>query len=135
MDGILRRHSIPIASSSMPSSSTGPKGLTSEYRLKELLLPSRWSLLPPMIEEKTRCAAVNIPASGVLVIGGNGSNGLLHRFTELLTQRSDEEGVNKEHGVDLLAVYFQGRVYVPFCVEKVNEMEMQDIVDAGLSGH
>ncbi|VUZ48087.1 unnamed protein product [Hymenolepis diminuta] len=31
MDGILRRHSIPIASSSMPSSSTGPKGLTSEY--------------------------------------------------------------------------------------------------------
>ncbi|VUZ48086.1 unnamed protein product [Hymenolepis diminuta] len=43
-----------------------------------------------MIEEKTRCAAVNIPASGVLVIGGNGSNGLLHRFTELLTQRSED---------------------------------------------
>ncbi|VDL61202.1 unnamed protein product [Hymenolepis diminuta] len=30
-DGILRRHSIPIASSSMPSSSTGPKGQNSEY--------------------------------------------------------------------------------------------------------
>ncbi|VUZ40730.1 unnamed protein product, partial [Hymenolepis diminuta] len=47
---------------------------------------ARWSLLPPMIEERSLYAAVSIPHSGVLVIGGKGRNGLRLRSTELLTR-------------------------------------------------
>ncbi|VDL63736.1 unnamed protein product [Hymenolepis diminuta] len=98
-----------------------------------------------MIEERWRCAAVNIPDSGVLVIGGKGRNGLPLRSTELLTRQFGEGGggrgmkwewlpftpMNKEHGVDPLAVYFQSRVYVVGCGEKVNEMEMLDVKAGG----
>ncbi|VDL63204.1 unnamed protein product [Hymenolepis diminuta] len=101
----------------------------------------RWSLLPPMIDERFRCAAVNIPDSGILVIGGIGRNQLPLRSTELLTRRSGEGGggggdkwqwlpyppMNKEHSGHPLAVYFQGRVYVVGYMEVVNEMEMLDV--------
>ncbi|VDL63387.1 unnamed protein product [Hymenolepis diminuta] len=110
-------------------------------RVKELLPPSRWSLLPPMIEERTRCAAVNIPDSGILFIGGYDRNGSILRSTELLTRRSGEVAsgrgekwqwlpytpMNKEHIGFPLAVYFQGRVYVVGYMEFVNEMEMLDV--------
>ncbi|VUZ56195.1 unnamed protein product, partial [Hymenolepis diminuta] len=90
-------------------------------------------------------AAVNIPDYGVLVIGGLGKNRLILRSTELLTRRSGVVGggggekwqwlpyipMNKEHGVDPLAVYFQGRVYVVGRGEKVNEMEMLDMAASG----
>ncbi|VDL64500.1 unnamed protein product [Hymenolepis diminuta] len=120
----------PIASSSMPPSSIEAKGQSSE-----------WSLLPPMIEERSRCAAVNIPDSGVLVIGGMGKNRLPLRSTELLTRRPNDVGggggekwqwlpytpMNEEHDCCPLAVYFQGRVYVVGCGEYVNKMEMLDV--------
>ncbi|VDL57703.1 unnamed protein product, partial [Hymenolepis diminuta] len=114
-------------------------------RVKELLPPSRWSLLPPMIEERSRCAAVNIPGSGgVLVIGGIGKKSLPLRSTELLTRRFGKgrsragkkwqwlpcTPMNKEHRGDPLTVYFQGRVYVVGCGEYVESMEMLD-VEAG----
>ncbi|VDL58831.1 unnamed protein product [Hymenolepis diminuta] len=35
--------------------------------------------------------------------------------------------MNKEHGGDPLAVYFQRRVYVVGCGEDVNKMEMLDM--------
>ncbi|VUZ48103.1 unnamed protein product [Hymenolepis diminuta] len=60
-----------------------PGGLKS---VKELLLPSRWSLLPSTIGDRSRCAAVNVTDSGVLVIGGIGRNRLPLRSTELLTR-------------------------------------------------
>ncbi|VDL58475.1 unnamed protein product [Hymenolepis diminuta] len=61
-------------------------------RETELLPPSGWSLLPPMIEERSRCAAFNIPPSDAPVIGGTESDELHLRSTELLTGRSGEEG-------------------------------------------
>ncbi|VDL61201.1 unnamed protein product [Hymenolepis diminuta] len=114
-------------------------------RAKELLPPSRWSILPPMIEKRSRCAAVNIPDYGILVIGGIGRNGLHLRSTELLTRRSGEVGggegekwqwlpytsMNKEHRGNPLAVYFQGRVYVVGYGEIVKEMEMLDVAAGG----
>uniref|UniRef100_A0A0R3SJC5 F-box/kelch-repeat protein n=1 Tax=Hymenolepis diminuta TaxID=6216 RepID=A0A0R3SJC5_HYMDI len=114
-------------------------------RVKEFLPPSRWSLLPLMIEERTRCAAVNIPDYGILVIGGIGWNGSPLRSTELLTRRSGEVGggggekwqwlpytpMNKEHCGDPLAVYYQGRVYVVGWVEQMCMMEMLDVAAGG----
>ncbi|VUZ42747.1 unnamed protein product [Hymenolepis diminuta] len=101
----------------------------------------RWSFLPPMFEERTRCAAVNIPDYGVLFIGGKGRNGSPLRSTELLTRQSAEVAggggekwqwlpyipMNKEHRGEPLAVYFQGRVYVVGCGEYVDAMEMLDV--------
>ncbi|VDL62664.1 unnamed protein product [Hymenolepis diminuta] len=115
------------------------------HRVKELLPPSRWSLLPPMIEERSWCAAVNIPDSGVLVIGGIGRNELPLRSTELLTRRSGEEKggggekwqwipntqMNEKHGGHPLAVYFQGRIYVVGYGENVDTMEMLDVAAGG----
>ncbi|VDL64131.1 unnamed protein product [Hymenolepis diminuta] len=110
-------------------------------RMKELLPPSRWSLLPPMFEERAECAAVNIPDYGILFIGGYDRNGSILRSTELLTRQSAEAAggggekwqwlpyipMNKEHRGEPLAVYFQGRVYVVGYLEVVNEMEMLDV--------
>ncbi|VDL63919.1 unnamed protein product [Hymenolepis diminuta] len=42
--------------------------------------------------ERSWCAAVNIPDSGVLFIGGIGGNKLPLRSTELLTRRFGEGG-------------------------------------------
>ncbi|VDL61071.1 unnamed protein product [Hymenolepis diminuta] len=67
-----------------------PLCLLVALRVKELLPPTIWSLLSPMIEERSCSAAVNIPDYGVLVIGGMGRNRLTLRSTELLTRRSDE---------------------------------------------
>ncbi|VDL63668.1 unnamed protein product [Hymenolepis diminuta] len=106
---------------------------------------SRWSLLPPMIEERSRCAAVNIPDSGILFIGGIGRKAFLLRSTELLTQRSGEVGgggdekwqwlpytpMNEEHNGNPLAVYFQRRVYVVGFGERVHKMEMLDVTAGG----
>ncbi|VUZ48092.1 unnamed protein product [Hymenolepis diminuta] len=114
-------------------------------RVKELLPPSRWSLLPPMIEERSQCAAVNIPNYGILVIGGVGRNRLPLRSTELLTRLSNEgesgEGekwqwrhfppMNYDHCGSPLSVYFQGRVYIVGSGDKVNEMEMLDVAAGG----
>ncbi|VDL63035.1 unnamed protein product [Hymenolepis diminuta] len=93
-----------------------------------------------MFEESTRCAAVNIPDSGILFIGGIGRNGSPLRSTELLTGQSAEVAsggekwqwlpfppMNKEYGGFPLAVYFQGRVYVVGHWEFMNEMEMLDV--------
>ncbi|VDL56790.1 unnamed protein product [Hymenolepis diminuta] len=49
------------------------------------MIKARWSLLPPMIEERSRCASVNIPQSDAPVIGGIERNRLPLRSTELLT--------------------------------------------------
>ncbi|VDL64114.1 unnamed protein product [Hymenolepis diminuta] len=95
-------------------------------KLTRLLQEGEWSLLPPMIEERFECTAVNIPDFGVLVIGGIGRNGFPLRSTELLMRRSGEvEGgggekwqwipfppMNKEHDFHSFAVYFRGRVCV-----------------------
>ncbi|VUZ48109.1 unnamed protein product, partial [Hymenolepis diminuta] len=92
-----------------------------------------------------RCAAVNIPDYGILVIGGIGWNGSPLRSTELLTRRSGEVGggggekwqwlpytpMNKEHCGDPLAVYYQGRVYVVGWVEQMCMMEMLDVAAGG----
>ncbi|VUZ38692.1 unnamed protein product, partial [Hymenolepis diminuta] len=92
-----------------------------------------------------RCAAVNIPDSGVLVIGGIGKNRLPLGSTELLTGWSGKGGdgggvkwqwlpfppMNKDHGDDPLAVYFQGKVYVVACGENVSMMEMLDVEAGG----
>ncbi|VDL57636.1 unnamed protein product [Hymenolepis diminuta] len=94
-----------------------------------------------MIEERSRCAAVSIPGSGVLVIGGIGRNRLPLRSTELLTRLPNEGGgegddewqwrhfppMNKDHGGDPLVVYFQGRVYVVGWGENASMMEMLDV--------
>ncbi|VDL63054.1 unnamed protein product [Hymenolepis diminuta] len=104
-----------------------------------------WSLLPPMIEERSRCAAVSIPDFGVLVIGGFGRNRIPLHSTELLTRwPSDVRGgggkkrqwlpytpMNKEHSGDHLAVYFQERVYVVGCGEYVSKMEILDMATGG----
>ncbi|VUZ38654.1 unnamed protein product, partial [Hymenolepis diminuta] len=39
--------------------------------------------------------------------------------------------VNEEHGGDILAAYFQGRVYVVGCREYVDAMEMLDVTADG----
>ncbi|VDL63918.1 unnamed protein product [Hymenolepis diminuta] len=114
-------------------------------QVSSLPFTTQWSLLPPMLEERSWCATVNIPDSGVLFIGGIGGNELPLRSTELLTWRSGEDGggggekwqwlpftpMNKEHRGDPFAVYFQGKVYVFGCGEKVNEMEMLDVTAGG----
>ncbi|VUZ38815.1 unnamed protein product [Hymenolepis diminuta] len=93
----------------------------------------RWSLLPPMIEERSWCAAVNIPDTGVLFIGGIGKNGSPLCSTELLMRRSAEVEVgggekwhwipyipmNKGHDGVPLAVYFQRRVHVVGCYDNI----------------
>ncbi|VUZ48106.1 unnamed protein product [Hymenolepis diminuta] len=98
-----------------------------------------------MIEDRSRCAVVNIPGSGVLVIGGIGRNRLPLRSTELLTRLPNEGGgvggekwqwrhfppMNYGHCGSPLSVYFQGRVYVVGCGEKVKEMEMLDVAGGG----
>ncbi|VDL58280.1 unnamed protein product [Hymenolepis diminuta] len=133
-----------LASSSMPSSSTEKKE-KNHSRVKELLPPSRWSLLPPIIEGRSWCAAVNIPDSGVLVIGGFGMNGLPLCSTELLTRLPNEGGcvggekwqwrhfppMNYDHRGFPLSVYFQRRVYVVGCGEYVHKMEMLDMETGG----
>ncbi|VUZ38586.1 unnamed protein product, partial [Hymenolepis diminuta] len=101
----------------------------------------RWSLLPRMIEERFGCAAVNIPDTGVLFIGGLGRNGFILRSTELLTRRSGKGGekwqwrhfppMNYGHRGFPLSVYFQGRVYVVGYVEFVKKMEMLDVETGG----
>ncbi|VUZ49959.1 unnamed protein product [Hymenolepis diminuta] len=113
-------------------------------RETELLPPSRWSLLPPIIEERSRCVAVNIPHSDALVIGRIGRNRLPLPSTELLTRRSGEEGeggggggdkwqwlpfapTNEEHRGDPLAVYFQGRVCIVGCGGFVNKIEIMTV--------
>ncbi|VDL64173.1 unnamed protein product [Hymenolepis diminuta] len=98
-----------------------------------------------MIEERRLCAAVSITNSNVLVIGGIGRNQVSLRSTELLTQLEGERGggggekwqwhpfspMNEEHGGDLFAAYFQGRVYVVGCGEYVDAMEMLDVAADG----
>ncbi|VDL64223.1 unnamed protein product [Hymenolepis diminuta] len=98
-----------------------------------------------MIEERSWCAAVRIPDSGILVIGGRGRNRSHLRSTELLTRRSGEgesgggenwqwlpfTPMNEEHYLRPLAVYFQGRVYVVGQEEHVNAMEMLDVGGSG----
>ncbi|VDL62612.1 unnamed protein product [Hymenolepis diminuta] len=98
-----------------------------------------------MIEERSHFGAVNIPNSGVLVIGGIGRNRLPLRFTDLLTLWSgkggDGESVKlewlpfylmlRELCGDHLATYFQGGVYVVGCGENVNAMEMLDVEAGG----
>ncbi|VDL62986.1 unnamed protein product [Hymenolepis diminuta] len=98
-----------------------------------------------MIEERSWCAAVNIPDSGVLFIGGIGSNELPLLSTELLTWQSGKGGggggkkwqwlpyapMNNQHSGHPLAVYFQGRVYVVGYGEYVDTMEMLDVEAAG----
>ncbi|VUZ39998.1 unnamed protein product [Hymenolepis diminuta] len=98
----------------------------------------RWSPLPPMIVERRHCSAVNIPDSGVLVIGGVGKGYVFLRTTELLTRRSGEGGekwqwrpfptMNDYHSGFPLSVYFQGRVFVVGFEQCVNTMEMLDVV-------
>ncbi|VDL62985.1 unnamed protein product [Hymenolepis diminuta] len=88
---------------------------------------------------------MTIPDSGVLAIGGIVRIRLPLLSTELLTQRSGEVGggggekwlwlpytpMNKEHVDFHLAVYFQGRVYVVGCGEKVNVTEMLHVAAGG----
>ncbi|VDL62508.1 unnamed protein product [Hymenolepis diminuta] len=117
-------------------------------RENELVLSSRWSPLPPMIEKRWHCTAVNIPDSGVLVIGGVGKGNVFLCTTELLTRRSGEEGsggggggekwqwhpfptMNDDHCAFPLSVYFQGRVFVVGFKECVNTMEMLDVAVGG----
>ncbi|VDL31451.1 unnamed protein product [Hymenolepis diminuta] len=71
-----------------------------------------WSLLPPMIEERSRCAAVSIPDYSVLFIGGIGRDGFLLRSTELLTRRFGKG---------------RGRVYVVGWGEYVESMEKLEV--------
>ncbi|VDL64189.1 unnamed protein product [Hymenolepis diminuta] len=106
---------------------------------------SRRSPLPPTIEDRSRCAAVNIPHSGVLVIGGIGRNGLPLHSTELLTRLSNEgrggggdkwqwphfPPMNKEHTGDPLVVYFQGRVSVVGRGVSVKKMLMLNMATSG----
>ncbi|VUZ56646.1 unnamed protein product [Hymenolepis diminuta] len=105
----------------------------------------RWSPLPLMIEKRRLCAAVSIANSSALVIGGIGRNQVGLRSTELLTQLAGEGGggggekwqwrllfsMNEEHGGDILAAYFQERVYVVGCEEYVDAMEMLDVAADG----
>ncbi|VUZ38794.1 unnamed protein product, partial [Hymenolepis diminuta] len=96
-----------------------------------------WLLLPSMIEERSRRAAVNIPGFGVLVIGGTGRNGLPLCYTELLTRLPNERGggggekwqwrhfppSNYDHRGFPLSVNFQGRVYIVGCGGYLNEIQ------------
>ncbi|VUZ38837.1 unnamed protein product, partial [Hymenolepis diminuta] len=63
-----------------------------EASQEELLPPSRWSPLPPIIKERRLCAAVSITNPSALVIGGIGRNQLGLRSIELLTQLVSEGG-------------------------------------------
>ncbi|VDL63442.1 unnamed protein product [Hymenolepis diminuta] len=97
-----------------------------------------------MIKEKTRCAAISLPDSGVLFNGGSGSNELPPLSTELLTRWSGKGGgggkkwqwlpytpMNNQHSSHPLAVYFRGRVYIVGYGEHVDTMEMLDVAAAG----
>uniref|UniRef100_A0A0R3SZI0 F-box/kelch-repeat protein n=1 Tax=Hymenolepis diminuta TaxID=6216 RepID=A0A0R3SZI0_HYMDI len=80
-----------------------------------------------------------------LFISGIGRNGLPLLSTELLTRLPNEGGggggekwqwrhfppMNYDHCGSPLSVYFQGRVYVVGCGEKVKEMETLDVAGGG----
>ncbi|VUZ38840.1 unnamed protein product [Hymenolepis diminuta] len=89
-------------------------------RVKELLPPCRWSLLPPMIEDRSYCATVNIPDSGILFIGGIGTNGSPLCSTELLMRRSAEVGSGEGE-----------RAFVVGCCGNIQKMEMLDFAADG----
>ncbi|VUZ56229.1 unnamed protein product [Hymenolepis diminuta] len=57
-----------------------------------------WSPLPLMIEKRKWYAIVNIPDSGILVMGGVGRKGVALHSTELLTCWSGDGGIGRGGG-------------------------------------
>ncbi|VDL58102.1 unnamed protein product [Hymenolepis diminuta] len=87
-----------------------------------------------MIEESSWCAAVNIPDSGVLFIGGIGSNEIPLRYTELLPRRSTEGGGGVEKWQWLPCTPMNKghwRVYVVGYGDNVDTMEMVNVAAGG----
>ncbi|KAM3171394.1 hypothetical protein ACTXT7_016714 [Hymenolepis weldensis] len=84
------------------------EGTFFKEREGELLPPSIWSLLPPMLEQRELCAAVNIPSSSDLATGGVGRNDVTPRSTGLRGWPCIERGEDGDAGrasrqsVDLL---------------------------------